>query len=48
MKAVASFSGGIHLILGGKDKDSDYSLLAPLAARTRRDCLHRWFSGGKD
>ena len=30
MKAVASFSGGIHLILGGKDKDSDYTLLAPL------------------
>ena len=25
MKAVASFAGGIHLILGGKDKDSDYS-----------------------
>ena len=30
MKAVASFSGGIHLLLGGKDKDSDYSLLRPL------------------
>jgi UDP-N-acetylmuramoylalanine--D-glutamate ligase len=30
MKAVASFAGGIHLILGGKDKDSDYTLLAPL------------------
>ena len=30
MKAVASFAGGIHLILGGKDKDSDYMLLAPL------------------
>ena len=25
MKAVASFPGGIHLILGGKDKDSDYT-----------------------
>ncbi len=24
MKAVASFAGGVHLILGGKDKDSDY------------------------
>lgn len=24
MKAVASFPGGVHLILGGKDKDSDY------------------------
>jgi UDP-N-acetylmuramoylalanine--D-glutamate ligase len=30
MKAVASFAGGIQLILGGKDKDSDYTLLAPL------------------
>ncbi len=30
MKAVASFPSGIHLILGGKDKDSDYTLLAPL------------------
>jgi UDP-N-acetylmuramoylalanine--D-glutamate ligase len=30
MKAVASFEGGVHLILGGKDKNSDYSLLAPL------------------
>src|ERR1700733_9088029 len=30
MKAVASFPGGIHLILGGKDKDSDYSLMSDL------------------
>lgn len=30
MKALASFDGGIHLILGGKDKDSDYSLMAEL------------------
>ncbi len=29
-KAVASFAGGIHLILGGKDKDSDYGELAEL------------------
>jgi UDP-N-acetylmuramoylalanine--D-glutamate ligase len=28
MKAVASFAGGIHLILGGKDKDSDYTLMS--------------------
>jgi UDP-N-acetylmuramoylalanine--D-glutamate ligase len=28
MKAVASFAGGIHLILGGKDKDSDYATMA--------------------
>jgi UDP-N-acetylmuramoylalanine--D-glutamate ligase len=30
MKAVSSFPGGIHLILGGKDKDSDYSLMSDL------------------
>jgi UDP-N-acetylmuramoylalanine--D-glutamate ligase len=30
MKAVAAFAGGVHLILGGKDKDSDYTALAPL------------------
>ena len=29
IKAVSAFSGGIHLILGGKDKNSDYTLLAP-------------------
>jgi UDP-N-acetylmuramoylalanine--D-glutamate ligase len=30
MKAVASFPSGIHLILGGKDKNSDYTLMAEL------------------
>ena len=30
MKAIAAFPGGIHLILGGKDKASDYTLLHPL------------------
>ena len=30
MKAIEAFAGGIHLILGGKDKDSDYRALAPL------------------
>jgi UDP-N-acetylmuramoylalanine--D-glutamate ligase len=30
MKAVASFQKGIHLILGGKDKDSDYGTMAEL------------------
>jgi UDP-N-acetylmuramoylalanine--D-glutamate ligase len=29
-KAIEAFSGGIFLILGGKDKDSDYSTLATL------------------
>ena len=30
MKAVGSFAGGVHLILGGKDKDSDYGEMAGL------------------
>jgi UDP-N-acetylmuramoylalanine--D-glutamate ligase len=30
VKAVESFAGGIHLILGGKDKDSDYAAMGPL------------------
>jgi UDP-N-acetylmuramoylalanine--D-glutamate ligase len=35
-KAVAAFDSGIHLILGGKDKGSDYTLLAHLLhARAR-------------
>ena len=29
-KAIASFPGGLHLILGGKDKNSDYTTLEPL------------------
>jgi UDP-N-acetylmuramoylalanine--D-glutamate ligase len=29
-KAIAAFSSGIHLILGGKDKGSDYTALSPL------------------
>ncbi|HXE07021.1 MAG TPA: UDP-N-acetylmuramoyl-L-alanine--D-glutamate ligase [Acidobacteriaceae bacterium] len=29
-KALEAFAGGIHLILGGKDKDSDYTELADL------------------
>jgi UDP-N-acetylmuramoylalanine--D-glutamate ligase len=30
IKALESFPGGIHLILGGKDKGSDYRVLNPL------------------
>jgi len=33
MKAVASFPGGIHLILGGKDKDSDYATMSDMLKR---------------
>ncbi len=36
-KALQSFAGGIHIILGGKDKGSDYSVLNPLLKeRVRR------------
>jgi UDP-N-acetylmuramoylalanine--D-glutamate ligase len=36
LKALAAFSSGIHLILGGKDKNSDYTLLTSLLrARAR-------------
>jgi UDP-N-acetylmuramoylalanine--D-glutamate ligase len=35
-KAIAAFSSGIHLILGGKDKNSDYTQLSQLLrARVR-------------
>ena len=30
MKAVAAFPRGVHLILGGKDKDSDYTVMTGL------------------
>jgi UDP-N-acetylmuramoylalanine--D-glutamate ligase len=30
LKAIAAFPGGIHLILGGKDKHSDYRVMRPL------------------
>jgi UDP-N-acetylmuramoylalanine--D-glutamate ligase len=30
VKAVEAFAGGIHLVLGGKDKNSDYTVLGPL------------------
>ena len=35
-KAVASFPGGIHLILGGKDKGFPYTVLAPLVRERAR------------
>jgi UDP-N-acetylmuramoylalanine--D-glutamate ligase len=36
LKAIAAFAGGLWIILGGKDKDSDYTpLRAPLFARSR-------------
>ena len=36
LKAIAAFAGGLWIILGGKDKESDYTpLRAPLFARSR-------------
>ena len=41
-KAIAAFSGGIHLILGGKDKNSDYTQLSQLLReRVTRRLHHR-------
>lgn len=40
LKAVGSFPGGIWIILGGKDKDSDYTVLRhPLKERARAALL---------
>ncbi len=38
-KALAAFPGGIHVILGGKDKDSDYTSLAPLLRERARTVI---------
>ena len=35
-KALESFPSGIHIILGGKDKGSDYSVLSPLLKERAR------------
>lgn len=39
IKALESFPANIHLILGGKDKGSDYTVLAPLL-RERVKCVY--------
>ncbi len=36
IKALESFPSGIHIILGGKDKGSDYSVLSPLLRERAR------------
>jgi UDP-N-acetylmuramoylalanine--D-glutamate ligase len=41
-------SGGIHLILGGKDKNSDYTQLRRTAARAGARRLHHRLGGGQD
>jgi UDP-N-acetylmuramoylalanine--D-glutamate ligase len=40
LKAIAAFPGGLWIILGGKDKNSDYSVLAaPLKEKARSALL---------
>ncbi|MBI5087102.1 MAG: UDP-N-acetylmuramoyl-L-alanine--D-glutamate ligase [Acidobacteria bacterium] len=39
MKAIESFDGGLWVILGGKDKDSDYTVLRPLLEARARAVL---------
>jgi UDP-N-acetylmuramoylalanine--D-glutamate ligase len=40
LKAIGAFEGGLWIILGGKDKNSDYSVLAaPLRAKARSALL---------
>jgi UDP-N-acetylmuramoylalanine--D-glutamate ligase len=40
LKAIGAFDGGLWLILGGKDKDSDYTVLGePLRAKARAALL---------
>ncbi len=40
LKAIGAFSGGVWIILGGKDKDSDFTLLRePLRAKARAALL---------
>lgn len=39
LKALAAFPSGIHVILGGKDKDSDYTTLAPLLRERARTVI---------
>ena len=36
IKALESFPAGIHILLGGKDKDSDYTVLKPLLRERAR------------
>ncbi len=48
IKALESFPGSIHLILGGKDKGSDYSVLNRASQRPREARLHHRCGRGKD
>ena len=39
VKALESFPGGIHVVLGGKDKDSDYRTLSTLLAERAKTVI---------
>ena len=47
-KAIAAFQHGIHLILGGKDKGSDYTTLVAVAARAGARRLHHRLGSGQN
>ena len=46
MKAVASFAGCVHLILGGKDKDSNYAQMAEIGGRPMGERVKRVYTIG--
>ena len=48
IKALESFPANIHLILGGKDKGSDYTVLNDLLRAAGEAGLHHWRGGGED
>ena len=48
IKALESFPANIHLILGGKDKGSDYTRAQRSAAAAREARVHDRRSGGED
>jgi UDP-N-acetylmuramoylalanine--D-glutamate ligase len=47
LKAIQAFSGGLWIILGGKDKNSDYTLLAPPLKEKARAALLIGAAAGK-
>jgi len=47
LKAIQAFSSGLWIILGGKDKNSDYTLLAPLLKEKARAALLIGAAAGK-
>ena len=48
IKALESFPANIHLILGGKDKGSDYTVLNDLLQRAGEARVHHRRGGGQD